>query len=149
MGFCIPIFYENELVGYSVTTAHHLDIGALTPGTCGIVDAQDAYAEGLQFNAIKVFEAGRRNDQIWRILADNIRVPRLVIGDMEAQIAAAKLGADRYIALLRRFGRDTVGAASAELMKFSEQALRNEIAALPDGRALAVRHVAALTDIGE
>ena len=42
------------------TTAHHLDVGALTPGSCGIVNATDAYAEGLQFNAIKIEEEGTR-----------------------------------------------------------------------------------------
>src|SRR5947209_6822631 len=51
VAFCVPVFHGPELVGFSVTTAHHLDIGALTPGSCGIVDAIDAYAEGLQFKA--------------------------------------------------------------------------------------------------
>jgi N-methylhydantoinase B len=54
VGFCVPVFYRDELVGFSFTTAHHLDIGSLTPGSCGIVDAQDAYAEGLQFKALKI-----------------------------------------------------------------------------------------------
>ena len=49
---------DGKIVGYSVTTAHHLDIGALSPGSCGIVDAIDAYAEGLQFKAIKVYDRG-------------------------------------------------------------------------------------------
>ena len=39
VGFVVPIFHRGELAGFSVTTAHHLDIGALTPGSCGIVDA--------------------------------------------------------------------------------------------------------------
>jgi N-methylhydantoinase B len=58
VAFVIPIFVGDELVGFSATTAHHLDVGALTPGSCGIVDACDAYAEGLQFNAIKIGRAG-------------------------------------------------------------------------------------------
>src|SRR6266487_582455 len=56
VGFCVPIFHRGELVGFSFTTAHHLDVGAMTPGSCGIVDAVDAYAEGLQFKALKVYE---------------------------------------------------------------------------------------------
>jgi len=64
VGFVVPIFHGGELVAFSATTAHHLDLGALTPGSCGIVDATDAYAEGLQFNAIKVEEEGRRNEWI-------------------------------------------------------------------------------------
>ena len=63
--------------------AHHLDLGALTPGSCGIVDASDAYAEGLQLTAIKIEEGGRRNEWIWRILRDNVRAASLVVGDME------------------------------------------------------------------
>ena len=44
VGFLVPVFSNNDLVGFSVTTAHHLDVGALTPGSCGIVDAVDTYA---------------------------------------------------------------------------------------------------------
>mgnify|MGYP002712483811 CR=1 FL=1 len=91
--FVVPVFHGEELVGFSATTAHHLDIGALTPGSCGIVDAIDAYAEGLQFKAIKVHDAGRRNDAVWQILRDNLRASDLVVGDMEAQVAASRIGA--------------------------------------------------------
>ncbi|GIT47786.1 MAG: hypothetical protein Ct9H300mP13_5820 [Gammaproteobacteria bacterium] len=62
-----------------------MDIGALTPGSCGIVDAIDAYAEGLQFKAIKVYEKGQKVTPVWHILHDNIRVSDLVVGDMEAR----------------------------------------------------------------
>ena len=62
VGFVVPVFFDGELAGFSATTAHHLDLGALTPGSCGIVDASDAFAEGLQLNAIKIEEEGRRNE---------------------------------------------------------------------------------------
>ncbi|MEL7225965.1 MAG: hydantoinase B/oxoprolinase family protein, partial [Cyanobacteria bacterium J06576_12] len=55
IGIGIPIFREEELIGYSFTTAHHLDIGSSSPGSCGIVDAVDAFAEGLQFKAVKIY----------------------------------------------------------------------------------------------
>ena len=117
VGFCVPVFHQGELVGFSVTTAHHLDIGALAPGSCGIVEAVDAYAEGLQFKALRVYNAGERNDAIWQILRDNIRVSDLVVGDMEAQVAAARIGADRFKELLDRYGIDTVQAASEALFR--------------------------------
>ncbi|MCM3760200.1 hydantoinase B/oxoprolinase family protein [Alkalihalobacillus oceani] len=133
IGICIPVFYEGELIGFSVTTAHHLDIGALTPGSCGIVDAVDAYAEGLQFKAIKVYEKGQKNEQVWSILKDNIRASPMVVGDIEAQIAAARIGAERYIDIIKKYGIETVLAASEDLMKYSETMLRNAIENLPDG----------------
>ncbi|WML58908.1 hydantoinase B/oxoprolinase family protein [Neobacillus sp. PS2-9] len=133
VGFCVPVFYQDELIGFSVTTAHHLDIGASTPGSCGIVDAVDAYAEGLQFKAIKVYEKGVKNRYIWDILFDNIRASEMVVGDMEAQIAAAKIGAQRYIEIVEKYGLDTIEAATDELMNYSEKMLRNAIMKLPDG----------------
>lgn len=133
IGIGMPIFRGDEMVGFSFTTAHHLDIGALSPGSCGIVDAMDAYAEGLQFKAIKLYEGGRRNEQVWRILRQNIRSPEMVVGDMEAQVAAARVGAERYLELVERFGYENVLAASDELMSYSERMMRQAIADLPDG----------------
>lgn len=133
VGFIVPVFGDGELLGYSVTTAHHLDIGALSPGSCGIVDAPDAYSEGLQFNAIKVYEGGKRNEWVWRILRDNIRAAGVVVGDMDAQIAASRLGAERYLGLIDRFGLATVRAAGEDLLDYSERMLRTKIAELPDG----------------
>ena len=103
------------------------------PGSCGIVDATDAYAEGLQFNAIKIEEEGRRNDWIWRFIRDNVRAAQLVVGDMEAQVAACRIGAERFAGAVERYGIETVQAASEDLMDYSERLLRSEIEKLPDG----------------
>ncbi len=133
VGFVVPVFHGDELVAFSATTAHHLDLGALTPGSCGIVDATDAYAEGLQFNAIKIEEEGRRNEWIWRFIHDNVRAPQLVVGDMEAQVSASKIGAGRFLELVARYGVSTVRDAGEDLMDYSERLLRREIEKLPDG----------------
>ena len=133
VGFAVPIFHKGELAGFSVTTAHHLDIGALTPGSCGIVDAVDAYAEGLQFKAVRVYEAGRKVEPVWQILRSNIRIADLVVGDMEAQVAAARIGADRYAALLNQYSLETVTGAYEDLLDYSEKMMRDAISAIPDG----------------
>ncbi len=133
VAFCVPVFGDTDLIGFSVTTAHHLDIGSLVPGSCGIVDAVDAYAEGLQFKALKVYDGGTRNDAFWHFLRDNVRAADMVVGDMEAQIAACRIGAERYVDLVREYGIDTVLAASEDLMNYSETLLRREIEKLPDG----------------
>jgi N-methylhydantoinase B len=133
VGFVVPVFHDDRLVAFAATTAHHLDIGALTPGSCGIVDAIDAFAEGLQFKAIKVYDRGVRNDAVWQILRDNIRVSDLVVGDMDAQIAAARIGAERLAALIARHGYERYHAACEAVMDYAERLMRQAIAALPDG----------------
>ena len=141
VAFAIPVFAHGKLIGFSATTAHHLDIGAQTPGSCGIVEAVDTFSEGLQFKAIKVYDAGKRNEPVWHMLKANIRAPQLVVGDMEAQIKAAQIGAERYKLLFEDYGEDTFRAACEDLMDYSEKLLRDAIAALPDGEYSATTHI--------
>lgn len=127
----MPVFFEGELVGFAGNTAHHVDIGAATPGL--IIDVPDMYAEGMLMNALKLYEEGRRNEWLWKYIRDNTRVPGLVMGDLEAQIASAELGVRRFQELLAKYGKDTVMQCSAQLMDYSEAALRRAIAKIPDG----------------
>ena len=127
----IPIFYRDELVGYSANTAHHLDIGAATPGL--IIDIPDVYAEGMLFAGTKLYEAGQRNEAMWDYIRNNSRASRQLLDDLDAQIASARLGVRRYIELMDRFGHNDVIAATRQLMDYTERVLRQRIADIPDG----------------
>jgi len=128
----VPIFHDDELTAFSVTTAHHLDVGSDKPGTC-IIDTIDAYSESIRLDALKIIEGGKRNEAAWQLIADNIRVPDMVMGDIEAQISAARVGADRLHELFDDYGHDTIKMAGQAMMNYSERRLRAEIEALPDG----------------
>jgi N-methylhydantoinase B len=146
VAFVVPVFHNDTLIGFSVTTAHHLDIGAHTPGSCGVVDAVDTYAEGLQFKAIKVVDQGKTNDAVWHMVRDNIRISDLVVGDMNAQIAAAQIGAQRFLELVKRYGVDTVNGAYEDLMDYSERLMRDAIRAIPDGAYTATTYIDGFLD---
>lgn len=149
IAFCVPIFHDGDLVGFSVTTAHHLDIGACQPGSVGVVKCADTYAEGLQLRALRVYEKGRRNDMLWQMIADNVRVPDLVMGDMNAQIAACHAGAGRFLDLIERFGKARLFDAIEDLFDHSERLMRARIEALPDGRYEATGHIDGFIDDDE
>jgi N-methylhydantoinase B len=133
IGFCVPIFHGGRLIGFSVTTAHHLDIGSSQPGSVGVVVCADSIAEGIRLRALKVFDAGRRNDMVWQLIGDNIRVSDLVLGDMEAQIAACHVGARRFLELVERYSLKTLTAAVEDLFDYSERIMRSQIEKIPDG----------------
>lgn len=136
IGFFVPVFHEGEHVAWSGTTAHHLEIGCSKPGT-SVIDAVDEWAGGLRFRGLKIRDEGRDNDALWKMIADNVRVPKLVIGDMEAQIAACEQGAERLLALIDEVGRDQVFAAQEWFERYSERMLRRQIESLPDGEYFA------------
>ena len=141
IGFCVPIFHGETLIGFSMTTAHHLDIGSCQPGSVGVVVCADSYAEGLRFRALKVYEQGKRNDALWRMIADNLRVSDLVIGDMDAQVAACHVGAKRLLDLVERYGLPMLKDAIEDLFDNSERLMRAQIAKLNDGTYTATGHV--------
>ena len=129
---CIaPVFFEGELVGFSANTAHHVDLGAASPGI--VIDIPDVYAEGMLFSGIKLYEEGKLNRALWQHIQTNTRVPRDVSGDIEAQVASAELGVRRFGELYETYGKETIEAATAELMDYSERMLRRRIREIPDG----------------
>ena len=131
LAIVIPIYYKDQLVGFSGNTAHHIDIGAATPGL--IIDVPDVFAEGMLFVGTKLYRKGKRNDTMWNFIRNNSRAARQLCDDIEAQIASARLGVKRFKELLDQYGKDLVFSACNQLMDYSETMLRQRIAAIPDG----------------
>lgn len=127
----IPIFFEGEMVAFSSNTAHHVDIGAATPGL--IIDIPDVFAEGMLFAGIKLYQSGERNDALWKFIESNSRVSRQLKDDIDAQIASARLGVKRFTELLEKYGKDTVLGAAGELIDYTEKFMRSRISEIPDG----------------
>jgi N-methylhydantoinase B len=127
----VPVYHEGVLVGYSANTAHHLDIGAATPGL--IIDIPDVFAEGMLFAGTKLYERGKRNEAVWNFIGRNSRAARQLQDDLDAQIASARLGAKRFAELMDRYGRQMILDATKQLMDYTERVLRQRIAAIPDG----------------
>ena len=127
----IPIFLNGELVGFSANTAHHVDIGAATPGL--IIDIPDVFAEGMLFAGTKLYRQGERNEAMWRYIGHNSRAARQLQDDLDAQIASARLGVRRFQELIDKYSRETVLAASNQLMDYTENVMRQRIKAIPDG----------------
>lgn len=131
----MPVFVAGELVGFSANTAHHVDIGAATPGL--IIDVPDVWAEGMLLDGLKLYNEGVRNEDLWKYIRGNTRVPGLVMGDLEAQIASTELGVRRFEELIGKYGKDIVIQATKQLMDYTERRMRSEIAKIPDGEYFA------------
>ena len=127
----VPIFLHGELLGFAACTAHLLDMGGAAPGIN--VDVVDIFAEAKIFDSIKLYERGKRNEEIWTMMKDNVRTPDMNCSDIEAMIAAVELGKERFIGLMDKYGADTVMGTAYYWMDYSEKMLRQEIEKIPDG----------------
>lgn len=127
-----PVFAEGTLQGWATTLAHHADVGGIIPGS-NALGAVEIYQEGLRLPFLKLYEKGRRNDALWRVIETNVRIPELVMGDLEAQIVGARTGAAKLGALVEQHGSETLGRYIEALHDYAETLARGEIAEIPDG----------------
>lgn len=128
----MPVFVAGELVAFCGVAAHWADVGGKNPGGW-CPDTTDTYQEGLCFRHQKIVAAGVRNDALWDLIACNVRVPDIVLGDLEAQIAACRQGAARIAALCNKYGTPVVRSSMDHVIEQTDKSMRAMIAALPDG----------------
>jgi N-methylhydantoinase B len=84
---------------------------------------------------------GVTSGDIERIIEANSRTPELVLGDIRGQVGSGRLGEQRLLELVAKYGRGKVEAAYARLFELSEQRLRGAVAEWKDGRFEAERLV--------
>jgi N-methylhydantoinase B len=135
-----PIFSDERLCGWATTIAHHADIGGLVPGSNSI-GATEIHQEGLRLPFLKLVDRGTENAMLMEIVAANVRVPDQVIGDLRAQMAAARAGRRGLEALLSRYGADTVARYADVLQDYAETLARQAISEIADGTYHFVDHI--------
>jgi len=126
-----PVFVENELLGYVANLAHHVDVGGGAPASIGAF--REVFQEGVIIPPVKVVEAGRIVDDVFRLILAQIRSKHETAGDFRAQFAANVTGVRRIQALAARHKRDTLAATMRELLDYTERRVLAEIGALPHG----------------
>jgi len=120
-----PIFIDGALVAWTVNLAHHSDFA--DRGHAHI------YQEGLRIPPIRLYRAGALQKDVLDLVLLNCQVPRERLSDLRAQMAANRLGVERFQALCGKHGVATVLAAGEALLDYAERKMRAGIAAIPDG----------------
>ncbi len=129
-----PVFYQKELVGYSVSRAHHNDIGGMVPGSMP-GNATEIFQEGLRIPPVKIVQKGVVNKDILNIIMLNSRTPKLRKGDLMAQLSANWTGEKRLIELIQRKGLKTYKLVVDEILNYSERRFLAIIKNFPDEEA--------------
>jgi N-methylhydantoinase B len=129
-----PIFHAGRIVGFAANTAHHTDVGGLTPGSQAIVGVESVVQEGIFIPPIRLRRRGKLVAEVWALLEANSRAPSHLIGDLEAQLAGIDDSSRRYVQLVERYGDATVTQAAELLFEWSERTMREAIRTVPDGR---------------
>jgi N-methylhydantoinase B len=128
-----PFFAEGKLICFPVVRAHWTDIGGMSTGYGGGPNVSDPWLEGLQLDQLKIYEAGKENALLHKVICDNIRYPESSMGDLRAQIASCKLATRRLDELYKKYGVETMTAVIEQIFDETEAKCRKWVEQVPDG----------------
>ncbi|MBI5877796.1 MAG: hydantoinase B/oxoprolinase family protein [Chloroflexi bacterium] len=116
---------------FVASRAHHADVGGMSPGSMPL--SVELIQEGIIIPPVKLYEAGRLNAPLLDMVCRNVRTPDERRGDLNAQMAAHRIGARRLQEIVSRYGFAQAQAYGAALIAYAERITRQTIAAIPDG----------------
>jgi N-methylhydantoinase B len=128
-----PVFWEDKLIAFTVTIAHHIDVGGKNPGST-TANTTEIYQEGLQVPPVKFVKQGKVNQEIESIIRENVRLPDTIIHDIHCEMAVNNRGKERLIKdLCEKYSGNIILECFETAITKSEKMMREEIARIPDG----------------
>ena len=128
----MPVFlHDEELIGYTTIKGHWLDIGGKEPYS---TDTVDVFQEGTIFPGVKLYSRGELVDDIYRMALANSRVPKMVAGDINAEVVGVRTAAAALLRLVERYGLETFQQSVERMFDHGEAVVRSYFEKLPDGR---------------
>lgn len=124
-----PIFRRGQPVALFANTCHAVDVGGRMLGA----DARQVFEEGIYVPIMKLFRAGQPNDDLFRLVKQNVRAPDLVEGDLMAQVGSNEVGGAKLLEFMDEADLSGLEALSDAILNTSETAMREAIGELPDG----------------
>ncbi|MEE2839926.1 MAG: hydantoinase B/oxoprolinase family protein [Acidobacteriota bacterium] len=122
----VPIFYQDELVGWSSMFGHQMDSGGPLPGSLP-TGAKTIFGEGIRIPPIKIFNQGEPEENILKLILNNVRMPEMNRADLLAIVAGCRAGEKRVLELCRRFGKDLYLAGCQALLDRTYKAMSSLI----------------------
>jgi N-methylhydantoinase B len=129
----VPVFADGVVAAFVQAFGHHDDIGGAVPGSMPS-HATSAYQEGLIVPPVRLYQAGVPNDDLIKVMVRNSRLPDSLRGDLDSEVAACRMGAERLGDLFRRYGREHIEACFDAILERTTETFRRELLAkIPDG----------------
>lgn len=126
-----PVFAGGQVAYFVASRAHHADVGGMSPGSLPL--STELYQEGIIIPPVKLIYSGWYNDGVLAIITANSRAPEERLGDLEAQLAAHRIGENRLRSLMVEHGVERVREHAEALQTYARRMTEAVIDAIPDG----------------
>ncbi|MEO6435745.1 MAG: hydantoinase B/oxoprolinase family protein [Tepidisphaeraceae bacterium] len=126
-----PVIHLGKIAGYVANRAHHADVGGVSPGSMTL--SRSIEEEGIRIEPALLQRAGGVQDELLNRILKAVRTPDEWLGDLDAQLAANRVGAAALGRMLDAHGIDVVQHYGRSLLDYSQSFLARAIDAIADG----------------
>jgi N-methylhydantoinase B len=127
-----PAFYEGKIYGWAAFRGHTVDMGGIYPGGW-YSNTTSVFQEGFRLPPVKILVEGEPNEDVFRLIGANSRVPDAVLGDIRAMIAAVRTGSRRFLEAIEKYGLGVMLGALQQILDQGERMSRAAIRCIPNG----------------
>lgn len=128
-----PVYVAGEIFGYVAVRMHWMDVGGSNPTSISWASTS-IFQEGIQFRGLKVVSRGEIVPEVLATIQANLWGVRTVTGDLMSQLAACKLGAQRWEErVAARWDGAQIDALIEAQFATSERLARTRLSEMPDG----------------
>ncbi len=127
-----PAFHDGLIRGWAAFRGHTVDMGGIYPGGW-YSNTTEVYQEGFRLPPVKLMIEGKPNEDVFRLVRANTRVPDAVLGDVRAMVAAVRKGSQRFCDVICTYGLDVTLGALEEILAQGERLARAAVRRIPNG----------------
>ena len=84
-----PVFHGDDIVGFACGHIHNTDMGGAVPASLSRA-LTEVHQEGVRFPPMKLYRAGKINDELVDVMMLNVRKPDQNRGDLRAFVGRAE-----------------------------------------------------------
>jgi N-methylhydantoinase B len=121
-----PIFIDGSLAGWATNLAHHSDYAER--------GHEHIFQEGLRIPPVRFLRDWAYVPEVLDMILTNMQVPAERVADFNAQVAANRLGVNRFREICMKHGTATIDEAGRELLAYTERKVRAGIEEVPNGQ---------------
>lgn len=128
----MPIFAGGQVIAFGISVTHWTEIGGKVLGSLS-PDSTEIFQEGLQFPQLLLYRAGDLNTELVELIRENVRLPRMSLGDLSAGVAAVRIAEERLGSIVARYGLEATLQTFGAILDHGEAIARDALQRIPPG----------------
>jgi N-methylhydantoinase B len=126
----MPIFAGERPIAFGISVTHWTEIGGKVLGSLS-PDSTEIFQEGLQFPQLLLYRAGEPNTELIELIRENVRLPRMSLGDLSAGVAAVRIAEERLGGIVARYGLAATLETFEAILDHGEAIARDALRRIP------------------